>query len=67
VRIPVKKQSGHARSQARSIAANLRVEGYCLTRKQVGTIADVIDGKRDAGREILEAKDALAARVQLRR
>lgn len=65
--MPVKKQTDLARSQARSIAANLRVEGFCLTRNQVGTIADVIDGNRDAGREILEFKDALAARVQLRR
>ncbi len=65
--MPAKKQTVRARSQARSIAANLRVEGYCLTPRQVGTIADVIDGKRDAGREILELKAALAARVQLRR
>lgn len=63
----VKKQTVHARSQARSIAANLRVEGYRLTPRQIGTIADVIDGKRDAGREILDFKAALAARVQLRR
>jgi len=65
--MPVKKQTVQARSQARSIAANLRVEGFSLTPKQVGTIADVIDGKRDAGREILELKAALAARVQFRR
>ncbi len=65
--MPGKKPTVHARSQARSIAASLRVEGCSLTPKQVGTIADVIDGKRDAGREILELKASLAARVQLRR
>lgn len=63
----VKKQTAQARSQARSIAANLRVDGYRLTPRQVRIIADVIDGKRDAGREIPEFKAALLARAKHQR
>lgn len=63
----VLKQKSRARSVARSIAASLKVEGQILTREQIGIITEVIDGKRDAEREIHEFTSALAGRVQLGR
>lgn len=61
------RHTSRAESEARSIAANVMMEGHSLTLEQLEVIADVIDGKKDADQMIREHKAALAARVQPRR
>lgn len=53
-----------ARSQARSIEANLRIEGQSLTSGQLDVVEDILASRRDAEDVVREHKAALASHVR---
>jgi len=60
----MERHSRRALAEARSIDASFRIEGYSLTAKRMKRVADIIDGRKDAGRVIRGLKSFVARRVR---